>query len=259
MKPFSIACFSVLAFGATGAAVAAEETTVADAAEHGNRALVGKLLDAGADVNAPQVDDNRPALGGVSRRRRDGSTVGADGRRRQRGEQLWRAAAIFAATNGSTNIVALLLDAGADANAALRGGETVLMTAARAGSLGAVQALSAKGADPNAREEREQTGLMWAAAEGHAAVAAALLEAGADVHAKLESGFTPVFFAAREGHIDVVRTLLEAGADVNEPLQRVTNESGPSGNNASYRPVDEGMSLLLLAVRNGHFQLAVES
>ncbi len=94
---------------------------------------------------------------------------------------------------------------------------------------------------------------MWAAAEGHAAVAAALLEAGADMHAKLESGFTSIFFAAREGHIDVVRTLLEAGADVNELLERVRMWAGPSGNNASYRPVDEGMGLLLLAVRNGHF------
>ncbi len=56
MKPFSIACFSVLAFGVAGAAVAAEEATLADAAEHGNRARIGKLLDAGTDVNAPQVD-----------------------------------------------------------------------------------------------------------------------------------------------------------------------------------------------------------
>ena len=259
MKPFSIACFSVLAFGVTGAAVAAEETTVADAAEHGNRALIGKLLDAGADVNAPQVDGTTALHWAVYRDDAETAALlvrtGAD----VNAENGYGVPPLsLAATNGSTNIVTLLLDAGADANAALRGGETVLMTAARTGSLGAVQALLAKGADPNAREEREQTALMWAAAEGHAAVAAALLEAGADVHAKLESGFTPVFFAAREGHIDVVRTLLEAEADVNEPLQRVTNESGPSGNNASYRPVDEGMSLLLLAVRNGHFQLAVE-
>ena len=118
--------------------------------------------------------------------------------------------------------------------------------------------LLAKGADPNAREERQQTALMWAAAEGHAAVAAALLEAGADMHAKLESGFTSIFFAAREGHIGVVRTLLEAGADVNELLERVKGGPDPSVNNASYRPVDEGMGLLLLAVRNGHFELAVE-
>jgi ankyrin repeat protein len=132
------------------------------------------------------------------------------------------------------------------------------MTAARTGSLGSVQALLAKGADPNAREEREQTALMWAAAEGHAEVVAALLQAGADLHAKLQSGFTPIFFAAREGHIAVVRTLLEAGADVNELLDRVKGGTDPSVNNASYRPVDEGMSLLLLAVRNGHFELAVE-
>ena len=164
----------------------------------------------------------------------------------------------IAAANGNASIVALLLDAGADPNTVLRGGETVLMSAARAGSLAAVQDLLTNGADPNAREEREQTALMWAAAEGHAAVVAALLDAGADLHAKLESGFTPIFFAAREGHIEVVRTLLEAGADVNELLERVKGGADRAVNNASYRPVDEGMSLLLLAVRNGHFELAIE-
>ena len=70
------------------------------------------------------------------------------------------------------------------------------------------------------------------------------------------SGFTPLFFAVREGHIDVVRALLEAGVDVNETLH------GPEGpqqevNNASYKPVGKGTSPLLMAVENGHFELAI--
>ena len=165
----------------------------------------------------------------------------------------------IAAANGNANIVALLLDAGADreyGSARRRNGSHVC--GARGQPRRRCRTLLAKGADPNAREEREQTALMWAAAEGHAAVVAALLDAGADLHAKLESGFTPIFFAAREGHIEVVRTLLEAGADVNELLERVKGGADLAVNNASYRPVDEGMSLLLLAVRNGHFELAIE-
>ena len=256
-----IAGLSILLLGVAAAAWAAPEAddpTLADAAERGNSALVRTLLDAGANVNAPQVDgmtalhwavyhDDAETAGLLIR---SGANVNAENR-------YGVPPLSVAATNGSADIVALLLDAGGNANAALRGGETVLMTAARTGSLGAVRALLAHGADPNALEQREQTALMWAAAEGHAAVTHALIEVGADLHAKLKSGFTPMLFAVREGHIDVVHTLLEAGADVNELLQRVKDGPDRAVNNASYRPVDDGMSPLLLAVRNGHFELAV--
>ena len=256
-----IVSLSIVVLGVAGAAWAApgaDDATLADAAEHANGALVRTLLDAGADVNAPQVDgmtalhwavyhDDAETAGLLVR---SGADVNAENRYSVPPLSV-------AATNGSADIVRLLLDAGAHANAALRGGETVLMTAARTGSLGAVRALLAHGADPNALEQREQTALMWAAAEGHAAVAHALVEVGADLHAKLDSGFTPMFFAVREGHIEVVRTLLEAGVDVNELLERVKDGPDRAVNNASYRPVDDGMSPLLMAVRNGHLELAV--
>jgi ankyrin repeat protein len=252
-----LAWCSVLALGAAGAAAA--EQTLADAAEQGNKALVGALLDRGVDVNARQADGmsalhwavDRDDADVVARLVRAGADVNAENSYGVRPLAL-------AATNASADIVTLLLAAGADANATARGGETVLMTAARTGSVGAVRALLAKGADPNARDEREQTALMWAAAEGQADVVGALLEGGADLHAKLKSGFTPLFFAARAGHIGVVHRLLQAGADVNEPLQRTQGSANASVNNATYRPVDEGMSPLLMAVRNGHFELAIE-
>ena len=149
----------------------------------------------------------------------------------------------------------LLLDAGANANASLPGGETVLMTAARAGNLEAVKALLARGANPNARERREQTALMWAAAEGHAAVVRALIEAGAAIDAKLKSGFTPLFFAVREGHIEVARALLEAGVNVNETLQ--AQKAIVDRSRRAYGTGRNGTSPLLMAVENGHFELAI--
>ena len=253
-----IARLFVLLCGLAGAAVAAEDPALAHAAEQGNGALIRTLLDGGADVNAPQVDgmtalhwavyhDDAETAGLLVR---SGANVGAENR-------YGVPPLSMAATNGNADLVTLLLDAGANANTTLRGGETVLMTAARTGSLGAVRALLAHGADPNAVEQREQTALMWAVAEGHAAVVHTLVEVGADIHATLRSGFTPMFFAVREGHIDVVHTLLEAGADVNELLQRVKDGPDRAVNNASYRPVDDGISPLLMAVRNGHFELAV--
>ena len=236
----------------------AQAPSLADAAEMRDGTLIRGLLQEGVDVNAPQVDgmtalhwavyNDDADLAGLLVR--SGADVNAENRYGVPPLSL-------ASTNGNATVVSLLLDAGADPNESLQGGETVLMTAARTGSLEAVKELLAKGADPNALERRQQTALMWAAAEGHAPVVKALLDAGADVHATLGSGFTPMFFAVREGRIDVALMLLEAGVVVNEVLQRVRERTEEASNNASTQPIARGMSPLLMAVRNGHFELAV--
>ena len=155
----------------------------------------------------------------------------------------------MACVNGNTELVELLLGAGADPNTTLRGGETVLMTAARTGRVGPVKALLARKADVNANEKDQQTALMWAAAEGHTEVVELLLKAGADFRTALpDSGFTPFFFAAREGRTSVVKALLKAGVDVNDTMQ----PRKPSGKSPR-----KGTSALILAVENGHFELAV--
>ena len=70
-------------------------------------------------------------------------------------------------------MVEKLLAAGANPNAALLNGETVLMTCARTGEIGAVKALLARGANVNAKEpSHDQTALMWAAAQKHPEVVA---------------------------------------------------------------------------------------
>jgi ankyrin repeat protein len=254
-----IAGLSVLTLAVAGAATAAEETTLADAAEQGQGKLVRTLLAEGADVNAAQVDGTTALHWAAYHDDLDTAKLlieaGADANAANR---YGVPALSLVATNGNAAFVQFLLDAGADPNTALLGGETVLMTAARTGSLGGVHALLRAGADPNARERREQTALMWAASEGHLGIVNALLDAGADAHASLRSGFAPLFFAVREGNIDVVHRLLEAGVDVNAVLERVKDGPDAAVNNASYRPIDDGMSPLLLAVRNGHFELAVE-
>ena len=252
-----IAAFSILIVVLSSAAMAAERAALADAAEQGNKALIRTLLDARADVNTAQVDGTTALHWAVYRD--DVETARLLVRAGAKANVVNRYGVpplSLACTNGNADLVALLLGAGADANASLPGGETVLMTAARTGNLETVRALIAKGADPNAKERNEQTALMWAAAEGHTAIAQVLIESGADIRASLRSGFTPLFFAVREGHIDVTRTLLDAGLDVNEPLH------GPDGpqkesNNASYKPVPKGTSPLLMAVQNGHYELAV--
>jgi len=251
----------VLFIGLVAAAISAQThaSALADAVESQDEALIRRLLDERVDVNATQVDGmtalhwavylDDANLAGLLLR------SGAD----VNGENRYGIAPLsLAASNGSSAVVTLLLEAGADPDKSLQGGETMLMIASRSGSLDAVKALLAAGADPNALERRDQTALMWAAAEGHATVIEALIDAGAEIDATLGSGFTPLFFSVREGHIDVALALIEAGVDVNGILQRIRDRTQRSGNNASTQAINRGLSPLLMAVRNGHFELAIE-
>ena len=247
---------ALLALAIAGAALAAERATVADAAERRDLAGVRTLLKSGVDVNAAQVDGTTALHWSAYN---DDAELAAlllkAGANANAANRYGVPPLALASTNGNAAIVKLLLDAGADVNAVGKGGETVLMMAARSGNVDAVKALLVRGAKHDARERRGQTALMWAAAEGHAAVVRALLEAGADINATIDSGFTPFFFAVREGRLDVVRVLLEAGIDVNATLQR--RDKGGEGAVSTARPVGRGTSPLLLAVQNGHFELAI--
>src|SRR5213596_1186242 len=96
-------------------AVAAERAALADAAEHRDKTAVRTLLQAGADVNAAQVD---------------GTT-----------------ALHWAAYHDDAETVALLVRAGAKVNAVNRYGLPPLSVACSSGSGGVVKLLLAGGAD----------------------------------------------------------------------------------------------------------------
>ena len=160
----------------------------------------------------------------------------------------------LACTSGNAAIVELLLDAGADANTTSPGGETVLMTASRTGNVESVKSLLKRGAVVEAKENRRgQTALMWAAAEGHSGVIETLIAAGADVHARLSSGYTPFLFAVREGKIGAAKTLLKAKASANEIIEAPPTRSKLASGAGFPKPAT---SALLIAVINGHFELA---
>jgi uncharacterized protein len=241
-------------------AVAASRPALADAAEQGDKAGIRQLLGAGVDVNAAQADGTtalhwaayRDDAETIALLVRAGANVNAVNR-------YGVPPLAQACTNGNPAIVKLLLQAGADANATLKGGESVLMLAARSGNVEAVTALLARGAKLEARERLGQTALMWAAAEGHTAVVRALLDAGADINATVDSGFKAFFFAVRGGHLDTVRAFLAAGADVNAMTQRPQNGPGRGGRGGVRPGAPRGPATnpLMLAVQNGHFELAI--
>ena len=138
-----------------------------------------RSLDAGADVNAAQVDGMTALHWAVYRD--DAETAGLlvrAGANVNAANRYGVPPLSLACTNGNADLVALLLDAGADANAALprrRNGSHD--GGARGKSRGRAGAARAKAPTPTRANGTQQTALMWAAAEGHAAVVAALIDA----------------------------------------------------------------------------------
>src|SRR4051794_5909780 len=228
----------------------AKDSSVADAAEKGDRSAIHSLLKKKTDLNAPQVDGMTALHWAAYLDDLETAKLLVNSGAEVKATNGYGITPLsLACLNGNGDLVKLLLDHGADPNTTVRGGETVLMTAARTGKPGPVKALLDRGAEVNAKERRNQTALMWAAADGHTEVVQLLIKAGADIHATLpDSGFNPLFFAVREGRTGAALALLKAGEEVNSTMQpRKPNGKGP-------RP---GTSPLLLAVENGHFELAV--
>ena len=225
--------------------------SLADAAEKQNWPGVTSLLAAKTDATATQVDGTTALHWAAYHDQTDVvKNLLAAGAKAEVSNRYGVTPLLLACQNGNSDIVKMLLDAGADVTVTQRGGETTLMIAARTGKVHVVKALLERGAKTEAQDSTGQTALMWAAAAGNAEVVALLVERGADLNHRLQSGFTALLFAAREGKLPVVKVLLAAGADVKDAI--VTE------NDAKGRAAPNGTSGVLLAVENGHFELAME-
>ena len=179
-KAPAVALLAVLLSGALST-----DSPVADAAMTGDLASVRALLSDGADVNAPQ-GDGMTALHWAAR----AAHADLAGLLLEAGADVDAATRIGAYTPlhlasevGGSEVVGLLLEAGAEQTATTAdvGGATPLHLAAGAGEADAVRLLLEHGGDADAREARwGQTALMYAAARGREAAVRALLEGGAD-------------------------------------------------------------------------------
>jgi uncharacterized protein len=233
------------------------DTRLADAAMAPDKAVVSALLKQKVDVNAPQPDGTT-ALHWAARHNdlETATALIAAGANVKAANRFGATPLSLACTNGSAGMIGKLLAAGENANAIVsEAGDTALMLAARTGKPDAVEVLLQHGAEVNKTNAQGQTAVMWAAAEKNAAAVQVLIDHKADVNAKTHvappprpldtifsapfpvGGMTALIFAARQNDLNSVRALLSAGADIKETAA-------------------DGTSAILVAVLNGHYELA---
>jgi uncharacterized protein len=202
----------------------------------GDEAALARLIEAGVDVNAQDVDSSRPLHWAVEANDSEITRMlldaGADPAAMTRYDITPMA---LAAGQGNADIIGLLLDAGVDADSTSHEGQTALMSAALNGRPEAIRLLLDHGARVDTAEPlRGQTALMWAAGEGNTRAIDILVEAGADVNRTSNGGFTPLLFAILNDRKEAAHALLEHGADANVNAPDGTSALNMAAVNAHY-------------------------
>ena len=126
----------------------------------------------------------------------------------------------LASVTGSTNIVRLLIDAGAGVNlvSASSSKMTPLMLACKEGHEDTVQLLLQSGADPNLQTDTAQTCTALLSVDYNdcrsMAIVRSILEAGAAVNTQNSKGWSSLAVACRYGCYKIAELLIQYGADV---------------------------------------------
>ncbi|MEW6411943.1 MAG: ankyrin repeat domain-containing protein [Candidatus Zixiibacteriota bacterium] len=174
------ALLTVFLFVLMGLAYAGE---IHDAAEMGDLERVKSLLEGDAGLLSARAADGKTPL-------------------------------LSAAYMGNADIVAYLLDIGADINARTNSNSTALHGAGFHGRDEVVRLLIARKADLNAANNYGFTPLLSSCAGGRVANALMLIEAGADITARNQDGVDALLFSAYGRSIELVDKLLTSGASI---------------------------------------------
>lgn len=163
-------------------------------------------------------------------------------------------ALMHAALLAGTDVMTMLLDAGADVNAKNRRNATALHWAIT--ELPKVKLLLDRGADPNVHSVEGRTPLLLAAQQPTGAdIIKLLLDKGADANGKDLTGRTPLMAAATTGSVEALRLLISKGAQVNGSMASGGNaliSAAQSRNLAAVRfLIEEGADVNARTKRGG--------
>jgi len=229
------------------------ETPLTLACANGNPVITGELLEAGADANASRWNGETPLMIAVRSGNpqvlrlliEHGAKVDAVESRKGQDALMW------AAAEGHTEAVEVLLKAGAEPNTASKGGFSPLIFAAQNGDIKTVECLIAAGADIEYAVPAGLNALLVAMGARKLRVAELLLaKGGASVTAKDRNGNTLLHSAAQLGDLEMARALIAKGADVNAKTSRP--QGGRGGGGGGGRGVTGEQTPLMLAARNNH-------
>jgi len=218
------------------------------ACDNGSPAMVNRLLAAKANANAKLLNGETVLMACA----RTGSAAAVkallvNGANPKAAEpEHNQTALMWAAAESHPDVVAMLLEFGADVRArsrsysqtvvgeqtqragreklnydVTRGGSTPLLFAASSGDAASAKLLLSAGADPNDRLPDGTSALVLAAHSDHRDVALALLEKGANPD-DMGIGYAALHAAILRSDIDLVKALLAHGADPNIRMTKAT-------------------------------------
>ena len=154
-----------------------------------------------------------------------------------------------ASRRGQADIAQLLLEHGADGNAANHNDQTPLYLSSAYGHVEVARIFLERGADMETRDRDDGNPLELASRRKHVEVARLLLKYGADANTRDNSGMTPLHFVSCYGHVGVARVLLEHGADANaQNAQHATPLHEASSRSSK---LEERIDLIRLLVQHG--------
>jgi ankyrin len=190
------------------------------AASNGNAAMISRLLDARADVNATDATGDSALMAAIRAESAAAVRLLIDrGARVNYAEpEIAHTPLMWAVRTNHTEIMRMLLTAGASVDAATRAGARPAVRPPGAGGGSHGVGIVRSGVPPQGEQlpaPGGMTPLLFAARDGHLPAATLLVEAGASLSTADPNGITPLLMAITNNQLDVAQFLLAHGADVN--------------------------------------------